>query len=160
MQWLKCTSRYDLLRCLPRQVFSLFLAGMLPYFLLISSLLQGDLTILALRPCHRVTENCSPPSISSRPQCSWHCSSARTLLHPTLAQQLSSPGSAAAGSLSLLRGRGSDKSPTFCSLASPPVPADKPGTGTEAPGTRHRPLGPCQERRRSIGAHSVISLVH
>ena len=45
MRWLKHTSRYDLLPCLPRQVFSLYLAGMPPYFLLISSLLQGDLTI-------------------------------------------------------------------------------------------------------------------
>ena len=45
MRWLKRTSRYDLLRCLPRQVFSLYLAGMPPYFLLIASLLQGDLTI-------------------------------------------------------------------------------------------------------------------
>ena len=45
MRWLKRMSRYDLLRCLPRQVFSLYLAGMPPYFLLISSLLQGDLTI-------------------------------------------------------------------------------------------------------------------
>ena len=90
MRWLKRTSSYDLQCCLPRQIFSLFLAGMPPYFFLISSLLQGDLTILALRPCHRVTENCSPPSISSCPQCSWHCSSAQTLLHPPLAQQLSS----------------------------------------------------------------------
>ena len=45
MLWLKHTSTYDLLRCLPRQVFSLYLAGMPPYFLLIASLLQGDLTI-------------------------------------------------------------------------------------------------------------------
>ena len=44
MRWLKHTSTYDLLRCLPRQVFSLFLADMPPYFLH-SSLLQGELTI-------------------------------------------------------------------------------------------------------------------
>ena len=148
MRWFKRRSSYDLLRCLPRHVFSLFLAGMLPYFLLISSLLQGDLTILALRPCHRVTENCSPPSIYSRPQRSWHCSSARTLLHPPLAQQLSSRVLAVTGSLNLLRRRGGDEPPTFCSLASPAVSADEPGPGTESPDARRRPLGPCQEAPR------------
>ena len=49
------------------------------------------------------------------------------------------------GSLSLLRGRGSDEPPVFWSLASPPVSADEPGPGTEAPGASRWPLGPCQE---------------
>ena len=41
--------------------------------------------------------------------------------------------------------QGSEQSLAFCSLASPPVSANEPGTGTEAPGTRPWPLGPCQE---------------
>ena len=49
--------------------------------------------------------------------------------------------------LSLLRGRGSDEPPAFCSLASPPVHA-VPGPVTEAPGARCWPLGPCQEAPR------------
>lgn len=49
------------------------------------------------------------------------------------------------GSLSLLRGKGSDEPPIFCSLTSPPVSADEPGPGTEAPGARRWPLSPCQE---------------
>ena len=49
------------------------------------------------------------------------------------------------GSLSLLRGRGSDEPPVFWSLASPPVSANVPGPGTEALGARRWPLGPCQE---------------
>ena len=52
------------------------------------------------------------------------------------------------GSLSLLRGRGSDESPAFCSLAFPPVSTNEPGLGTEAPGVRRWPLGPCQKALR------------
>ena len=126
-------------------VFSLFLAGMPPCFLPISSLLQGDLTICNPRPCHSVTEGCSPPSISSRPQCSWRCSSART---PDTRHSPSSSASGVSGDwlpeLAKKKGQ-SSLLPAFCGLASPPVSADEPGPGTQALGARRWPLGPCQE---------------
>ena len=74
-------------------------------------------------------QHSDPPTPSTRP-----------------AAQLS--GVRVTGSLSLLRGRGSDEPPAFCSLASPPVSADEPGLGTEALGARRWPLGPCQEAPR------------
>ena len=159
IRWLKRTSRYDLLHCLPRW-FSLFLAGMSPCFLPISSLLQGDLTICAPRPCHSVTESCSPPSISSHPQCSWRCSSART---PDTRHSPSSSASGVSGDwlpeLAKKKGQ-SSLLPAFCSLAPlQSLPMSQARVQRpRAPGAG--PWVPARRRCVYAGAHSVVSLVH
>ena len=76
-------------------------------------------------------QHSDPPTPSTRP-----------------AAQLS--GVRVTGSLSLLRGRGSDEPPAFCSLASPPVSADEPGLGTESLSARRWPLCPGQEALRLL----------
>ena len=53
--------------------------------------------------------------------------------------------------------QGSDESLAFCSLASPPVSADEPGTGTEARAPGPGPWVPVRRCRMSAGAHSDFS---
>ena len=53
--------------------------------------------------------------------------------------------------------QGSDESLAFCSLASPPVSADEPGTGTEARAPGPGPWVPARRCRMSAVAHSDFS---
>ena len=53
--------------------------------------------------------------------------------------------------------QGSDESLAFCSLASPPVSADEPGTGTEARTPGPGPWVPARRCHVSAGAHSDFS---